>query len=364
MTVRGENQLVYLSFGADTYHMEAFFSVVSAISRTQKEGKSDFDINVYTDNPAFYSRLPVNVYPIEKEWFGPFGYVFRAKHVVLLACMASYDKSCLIDTDTFFKRSPSLLFGKVKERATLCNAINESPTRYLDDKLKGILIENGVYQDRFLHMNSGVIGLCKSSKEVLERSVQIIDTLHPELKHLYTLEEVALSVASSVMRFESDTCENIIHHYWSKKEIFRRKVNAWYDKHHAAPLTLSALADARKVTPALPKPPPLSRVVKKLASLFVAPAYRKFYTYLTRANHMYANEFDRVASKVWLEQAFKLLEADNLGLSVIDSNKLLSTGLTGREMKKAGSLGDKEYQKLVTSLLEKDACARAESERA
>ena len=54
-------QLVYLVFGADTYHQEAVFSIASALAFLQDTPDANIDIQVFSDNPEPYRLLPVRV---------------------------------------------------------------------------------------------------------------------------------------------------------------------------------------------------------------------------------------------------------------------------------------------------------------
>lgn len=75
----------------------------------------------------------------------------------------------------------------------------------------------------------------------------------------YTLEEFCLSVAA-YRHVNVRQCPDLIHHYWSRKQLFRAKVKAWVAKHAAAPFSAEALADTRKVSAHLPRPPRLQRL--------------------------------------------------------------------------------------------------------
>ena len=78
-----DNQLIYIAFGDETYQTEAFFSIASAIARNLDTPEFAFDINVYTDNPEFYKNLPVQVHPINKDWYGEINYHFRDRKSVV-----------------------------------------------------------------------------------------------------------------------------------------------------------------------------------------------------------------------------------------------------------------------------------------
>ena len=99
-------QLVYLVFGAQTYHQEAVFSIASALAKAGAPTDRPFDIQVFSDNPEPYRDLPVRVRPIDadirREWSGPHHYHFRCKHVVARLVLEEAEKAILIQQNTLF----------------------------------------------------------------------------------------------------------------------------------------------------------------------------------------------------------------------------------------------------------------------
>ena len=127
MTADQKPQLIYLAFGADIYRTEAVFSIASALKHSAiAAADRAFDIQVFTDNPTPFSGLPVTTRDIDPAWRGPHDYHFRIKHVVLQQVLSEYTVALLIDTDTFFKTSPSSLFERIPANGLLCNTIGVS----------------------------------------------------------------------------------------------------------------------------------------------------------------------------------------------------------------------------------------------
>ena len=75
----------------------------------------------------------------------------------------------------------------------------------------------------------------------------------------YTLEEFCLSVAA-YRTLNVRQCPDLIHHYWSRKQLFRAKIQAWLKKHGSDPLSTQAIADISLVNIQLPRPPLLKRL--------------------------------------------------------------------------------------------------------
>ncbi|MFJ3486990.1 hypothetical protein ACIPL1_26780 [Pseudomonas sp. NPDC090202] len=304
-------QLVYLVFGADTYHQEAVFSIASALAQSGEPAERPFDIQVFSDNPEPYRDLPVRVRPFDSQtrqaWSGPHHYGFRCKHEVARCVLAEAEKVILIDTDTFFLASPMALFERVRPDSLLCNALR---LRYADCKdtilytaLAETLVRRNLADDQMSLINSGVIGLTRNNIAVLDSSLALMDEFFPLTPGAITLEEFCLGVAA-YRSLTVEQCPDLIHHYWSRKQVFRAKVRAWLRKHDSAPLSAHALADTAKVSPHLPRPASWQRLLYKAATLAVPGQQRQFVRELLYGCCEYPNEFDRACSHVWWEKAF------------------------------------------------------------
>ncbi|WP_281686124.1 hypothetical protein [Pseudomonas citronellolis] len=301
--------LIYLVYGRQTYHQEALFSIASAIARARETPQLRLDIQVVTDDGAPYAGLPVRVRHIDAGtlagWYGPHGYHFRAKHVALRQALDELPAAVLIDTDTFFRVSPARLFAQVRPGALLCNAVrhrlgdSQAPVyRQLIEPLKA----RGLADERTPLINSGVIGLAREDAAVLDRSLELMDDLYPIARAAYNLEEFVLAIAA-YRQLEPVGCTDLIHHYWSRKQLFRAKVQAWLHKHRTSLLSPLALDDTQLVTDRLPRPPRAARLLYKLRTLPLPVPMRQFSLELFYGCHDYDNEFDRACGPVWWEKA-------------------------------------------------------------
>lgn len=304
-------QLVYLVFGAQTYHQEAVFSIASALAKAGGASERPFDIQVFSDNPEPYHRLPVRVRPIDAAmrhaWSGPHHYHFRCKHVVARQVLEEAEKAILIDTDTFFRASPMALFDRVRPDSLLCNALHlrydECKETILYTALADTLAQRGLADDAMRLVNSGVIGLTHENAWVLDASIDLMDDFFPITPGAITLEEFCLGVAA-YRTLRTEQCPDLIHHYWSRKELFRAKVRAWLHKHRDDPVSPEALADTANVSIHLPRPPAWQRLLYKSATLAVPKPQRQFVREVLYGCCAHANEFDRACSAVWWEKAF------------------------------------------------------------
>jgi len=307
-------QLVYLAFGPATYHQEACFSIVSALAHLDVQASETLDIQVYTDNPQPYGKLPVTVHVLDEAtrnaWNAPHGYHFRSKHVLLRQILGQHPLAVLIDTDTFFRTSPLRLFQRVRPGHLLCNFVGArygaNQTCLLYKNLLGILKQRGLADCQMPLVNSGVIGLTAEDAATLDQSIALMDELYPLARSAYTLEEFCLAVAA-YRKLELAECTDVIHHYWSRKAQFRAKIQAWLRKHGDDPLSAAALADVLLVNDQLPRPPALHRLGYKALSLTLPSRERQFARELLYGCYPYPNEFDRACAPAWWDKALENL---------------------------------------------------------
>ncbi|AZP70368.1 hypothetical protein EJJ20_08685 [Pseudomonas poae] len=303
-------QLVYLVFGAETYHQEAVFSIASALAHLGGTQNLPLDIQVFSDNPEPYRDLPVQVHTLDeatrKRWSEPHGYHFRTKHVLLRQVLETSERALLIDTDTFFHDSPMALFERVSPGTVLCNAFHakygDNRESVLYSALAKVLADKGLADDNMSLLNSGVMGLAREDAHLLDHSIQLMDDLYLLAGGAYTLEEFCLSVAA-YRTVNVRQCPDLIHHYWSRKQLFRAKVKAWINKHAADPVNTAALADTRKVSAHLPRPPRLQRLMYKLITLALPKRKQQFIREILYGCYEHENEFDQACGPVWWDKA-------------------------------------------------------------
>ncbi|MEA5671642.1 hypothetical protein VA602_09860 [Pseudomonas sp. MH2] len=319
---RDTPQLVYLAFGPATYHQEACFSIVSALANLRKTPGEAMDIQVYTDNPEPYAKLPVTVHLLDEHtrttWNQPHGYHFRSKHVLLRQVLEQHPLAVLIDTDTFFRQSPIELFRRVKPGSLLCNAIGgrygENQKCLLYKNLLTLLQQRALADCQMPLVNSGVMGLTAQDATILDHSIALMDELYPLAREAYTLEEFCLAVAA-YRKLQLATCTDVIHHYWSRKAQFRAKIQAWLRKHGDDPFGEAAMADITLVNDQLPRPPALHRLGYKAMSLTLPSRHRQFARELLYGCYPYDNEFDRACATAWWDKALENFNQRQGGMS-------------------------------------------------
>ena len=234
--------------------------------------------------------------------------MFRAKHAILLEALEEASAAVLIDTDTFFRHSPLRLFERVMPGQLLCNALGpyygEIRDQPLYQLLASTLQSKDLADDGMQLTNSGVIGLTQADRGVLQQAIQLMDEYYVQSEQAYTLEEFTLAVSARSARLNLADCTDVIHHYWSRKKLFRAKVQAWSSKHWQQPLSEQALADTERVTDVLPRPPTAIRLGYRLATRLLPGSCRQFVREILYGCYPYPNEFDAACAPVWWEKAF------------------------------------------------------------
>lgn len=306
MNKSNQPQLIYIAYGTQTYQTEAFFSIASALAHSQEGPLAPaFEIQVFTDNPSYYAKLPVVTHSIPSDWRGPHDYHFRNKHCALREVLTTHTKAALIDTDTFFHSAPEKLLKRIDDEHLLCNAIGHAVTKHEELPVVQRARQLDYIGKSMRTTNSGVIGLTQKNRSMLDLSIDMMDNLYPEFKSFYTLEEFCIAMAASKPPLDLHECPDLIHHYWSRKLHFRAKINTWHLKHSEAPLNHAALADIEKINHRLPKPAQPQRALQKICTQFLPKQLRQFARELLYGCSTYGNEFDQACSTVWWDKALE-----------------------------------------------------------
>jgi len=180
----------------------------------------DSKISVVTDQPQLFSGYPVDVLTIDEStkerWSFGNQYHFGIKNRALAAVMDSTEESVFLqlDTDTFWTGSPMRLTERINPQSAVLK-FNEGPIidsrnrsiHRFHEALLGRTLNFGdrTYQlDSSAQMwNSGIIGLHRESRSVLDDAYEFMRVIHSEVK-AHTVEQFVLG---EVLRLDSFTIE-------------------------------------------------------------------------------------------------------------------------------------------------------------
>lgn len=232
------NTIVYMSFGTGSHVQEIEFSVSSAmrlLKRGSEGSRSDYQFVVYTDRPTEFAGLPIIVQHVSEElrgeWFGENGFILRAKCRVLIEALMNFGGKCaLLDTDTFFLKSPHQLFDKIGPgRSVMYEYLG--PICSWGPKIAEVLEretpqigtgESWPLTPLSPDFNSGVIGVDASNTALLDGVLPLCDWFFRKTK-AWISEEFAHSSCLS-RGTQIGEAYRIIHHYYhpATKSAFRK----------------------------------------------------------------------------------------------------------------------------------------------
>jgi hypothetical protein len=220
--------VIFLSYGQGPHVAETVFSVLSAWrrSRTQR----DVGLLVYTDDSGPFIDLPVPVRTITDaellRWQPPGAYPRRCKPAVISDALRTLDHPvALIDSDTWFRRSPRRIFDRIAPGRVALH-VNEGPLGSTNCRMKRDFI-TGVREQTFHDArgrqirvaegdgmwNSGVSGIHPADAHLLDDTVVFLDQLWQTFPQGIFLEQFALSATVARVAKPRAT-DDIVYHYW------------------------------------------------------------------------------------------------------------------------------------------------------
>ena len=213
--------LVYLAYGNRSIVDEAIFSLLSAF-RFIRPGRKNLRFVVYTDQPERFSGMRVIVEKLAdtqiKSWMGPHKHGNRVKHQVLLHALEKYQgRVVLMDTDTYFQKSPDLMFQRIGPGHSLMHLwegfLGDPPDwSYFRERLLRMRPVNGHPATvRTSMWNGGVVGLDHADRKVLQEIIDLNDQLFSRGVHLaHQLSTSIVLARRTLVR----ACSDVVFHYW------------------------------------------------------------------------------------------------------------------------------------------------------
>jgi hypothetical protein len=218
--------LIFLSYGDGPHVAETMFAAISAWRLTKPE---EVDLVVYTDAPEAFRGIPVRTRTITgkelRHWQPRHSYPRRCKPFVVRDALQRFGRpAALVDSDTWFRRPPRLIFDRVGpgrvalhlDEGPLASS-NSQAKRDLAHDLIGDTLRAG---DRTVTVrpgvqmwNSGVTGIHPVDAAILDDTVEILDHLWQEYPKAMFLEQFALTRAVELRAVPCRT-DDIVYHYW------------------------------------------------------------------------------------------------------------------------------------------------------
>lgn len=216
--------LVYLLYGnAPTYQAELTYSVLSALRQARGETPR---IVLYCDAVGARPDLPVETVILSEQtlndWSMQGAYGHKVKlHVVGDALTRFGSKVCFVDTDTEFRKSPTLLFQRIARRESLMNACDGllgemSQWSEMLDLTAATDLAQMVRPDARM-LNSGLIGVHVAQLGAIQDAIATAERLY-RIKPVFNVEQFAVGHHLSQAGHVS-FAEDVIEHYWGYRRI-------------------------------------------------------------------------------------------------------------------------------------------------
>ena len=174
--------LLYIVFGDNKgYYDGAKFSLLTFMNWVLTE--DPIEIVILTEKPYEFKAYPVNVFPInalqKNEWSLDGKYNFRIKNRGMAYIMdqlelTEYDKILFLDTDTYFHKSPLLLFDLIKPNQALF---------YLNE---GLIYNRKRFQVYIDHLEGKLIQIDDDEYELSKKSAMwgsLMVGIMPNMRH-------------------------------------------------------------------------------------------------------------------------------------------------------------------------------------
>lgn len=223
----GMKTLAYFVFGKKKeYQFELSFSVLSAV-RYLVQDPAPIRIVLITEEGAGRPDLPIEHLFFSRDefsrWSGGSGNVHRVKEFALMKALDHYRGAVAhIDPDTYFLQHPRKLFERISPRNSVMHASEGPLSSHLiwEPILGSGVTEVAGYPvlPESLMLNSGVIGLDYSDRDLLLDSVLVEDRLY-EISPAFNIEQFATGAVLS-KRTRLSLCNDILKHYWGHERHF------------------------------------------------------------------------------------------------------------------------------------------------
>lgn len=311
---------MYLVYGDDCrYYLQAKFSILSAL-RFHWHQTPEANILVLTERPESFAGYPVTVETLTREtlmkWAGPRQYLHRAKNRAMAQIMGKYRaKTVLVDTDTYFTRSPSRLFDRIAAGCALLHK-KEGPIARCSRELRESLARVAIpMPDGSLYTpganapmwNSGVVGLDPADRRLLDQALFLVDGLYARTG-IANMEQLGLGeVLGQTTRLRQ--AEDIVTHYWGRAlPFFDAKLTYFFARYGGETLD-ELVRRSSDCTASIPRDRLLGSAFAKLicrSKKYDGPLRYacKAVRYGTAAKR---NEFEQAAQSVWRNRARKIL---------------------------------------------------------
>lgn len=330
------NTLVYLVYGSrHEYQLELTYSVLSAVHWARRSGR-ELRIALVTDEAHRRLDLPVETLTFSPTefalWTDAGGYRHAAKAYALLRALDHYQgKVVLLDTDTYLRTDPGLLFEQVGPgRSVMHNCEltlgEDSYLRPILQRLRGVRPRYPITEATRIY-NSGVIGLDHSDRALAEDALWLMKELYARYPAI-NVEQLAFGIVLNHATTLTD-CPALVKHYFGYGRGFiHEQIAALFPQFSAE--RFAALATALPELREFPRKRPVDQLRTRLNALLRNHGADYRFAHLACLSALSSAKHSPRQADIWARVAVDMLRQNEFAIADIERDFHAMRSLAGR----------------------------------
>ena len=219
----------YLLYGLqDEYYLEAAYSIGTLLRRIDARSAR---VIVFTDHPKKIKAWPVICESIANDLTamqGPARYIHREKMCVILRCFDLYPGNVIFfDSDTFVSGNIDALANQLGAGTAIMDSFeSKNPMPELIG-FRALLSGNVdySYSANSVMYNSGVTGLHRDDRQLIERALALCDGLLAAGSQKHTIEQFSVSEMLRLANVNVVKSRGVVVHYIKAKLYIREQIS-------------------------------------------------------------------------------------------------------------------------------------------
>jgi len=260
-------RIVYQSYGNNDVFKQTLFSIFT-LQYYLSETRINFpySIIVYTDKPEIFSKYNLETSLLSQnliqKWKGKYNFLHRVKIIIIEDAARRYNDSIIyIDSDTYFIKSPILLFKKISSEISLM-LNNEGQISKNNQKLLFNFLSNKTNLDignnKIFMWNAGLIGIDKSNIHLINKILELNDNIYEKFyRHIVEQFSFSYYLQINTNIYSSD---DYLIHYCGDKELVVEIISRFLEIQKSFPMQ-NIYKNANRLEP-------LKKIKKKEKNLF------------------------------------------------------------------------------------------------
>jgi hypothetical protein len=317
------NTLLYLVYGDQReYQLELTYSVLSAVHMLKGDEKN-FQIVLLCDAGNQRPELPIKnlVFTPEEfaRWTRNGDYKHEAKiHAYDRALKLFGGKVAVVDTDTFFVKSPLELFNRIGPKRTVMHAyerlLGVCPVLGpILGKLDGVSLTYPLSAET-RSFNSGVVGMDHSDQRLVQHVIGSLGEMY-RIHPAFNLEQFAFSVVLDRETHLSDCADVVRHYYGYEREFIRARIARLFPEFSAE--LFERYVHAPPVVAGFPEMNLLDKLRARLKELIRGEGADYRFAYLAYRSAISSTTRSSIHANIWARIAGAILERSDFAAEAI-----------------------------------------------